>query len=127
MIEHVHLHMTERFIVKRKSKGKLRSPINVNFSSLPSKSEPDDEFNELGEVPFNILIEDTLDEPSKTVAKAAAIALGADPHKDDNETLGIKRRRGRPKKEQIELEICQKRSKDKNNKTEEEQDAYKAK
>lgn len=223
--------MTERFIVKTETtKGKLRSPINAstsnlnNFNSLPSKREPDDEFNELGEVPFNILIEDTLDEPGKTVAKAAAIALGADDdlqnnfdqvnyfsevknncgtkktynseghcnnssHNEssdsentfdgeafmnnilknkNNETINvidsnaskineesrritrsskrerlvyrsskedisersnIKRRRGRPKKgEQVaESEMDRKRSKDKHTKTEEEQDAYKAK
>ncbi|XP_023292609.2 transcription factor grauzone-like [Lucilia cuprina] len=87
MVEHVHRHMTERFIVKTESaKGKRRSPLNVNdlinYSSLPSKREPDDEFNELGEVPFNMLIEDTNDEPGKTVAKAAAIALGAEDSRD---------------------------------------------
>lgn len=87
MVEHVHRHMTERFIVKTESaKGKRRSPMDVNdlinYSSLPSKREPDEEFDELGEVPFNMLIEDTLDEPGKTVAKAAAIALGAEDSHD---------------------------------------------
>ncbi|XP_075156133.1 transcription factor grauzone [Haematobia irritans] len=75
-VECAHRHMTERFnIVKiENSKSKRRSIDDlINFSSLP-KPEPDDnEFD--GEVPFNMLIEDTTDEP---VAKAFAIALGAE-------------------------------------------------
>lgn len=85
MVENAHRHMNERFIVKTENaRTKRRPSINdlIKYSSLPSKREPDDEFDELGEVPFNMLIEDTTDEPGKTVAKAAAIALGADDSHD---------------------------------------------
>lgn len=85
MVENAHRHMTERFIVKTENARIRRRPSMddlINFSSLPSKREPDDEFDELGEVPFNMLIEDTTDEPGKTVAKAAAIALGAEDSRD---------------------------------------------
>ncbi|TMW46070.1 hypothetical protein DOY81_008842 [Sarcophaga bullata] len=87
MVEDSHRHMTERFIVKSESVRAKRRPsldVNnlINYSSLPSKREPDDEFDELGEVPFNMLMDDTTDEPGKTVAKAAAIALGAEDSHD---------------------------------------------
>lgn len=87
MVEDSHRHMTERFIVKSESiRAKRRPSLDVNnlinYSSLPSKREPDDEFDELGEVPFNMLMDDTTDEPGKTVAKAAAIALGAEDSHD---------------------------------------------
>lgn len=85
LVESAHRHMTERFVVKTENAKSKRRPSMtdlINFSSLPSKREPDDEFDELSEVPFNMLIEDTTDEPGKTVAKAAAIALGADDSRD---------------------------------------------
>uniref|UniRef100_A0A1I8Q4Q1 Transcription factor grauzone n=1 Tax=Stomoxys calcitrans TaxID=35570 RepID=A0A1I8Q4Q1_STOCA len=83
MVESAHRHMTERFqIVKTEHAKAKRCSIDddlMNFNSLP-KPEPDDnDFDR--EVPFNMLIEDTTDEP---VAKAFAIALGAEDLRDFN-------------------------------------------
>ncbi|XP_073812645.1 uncharacterized protein isoform X2 [Musca autumnalis] len=75
MVESAHRHMTERFVIKTESAKSKRRSIDdlINFSSLPKHEPVENEFN--GEVPFNILIEDTT-EPERAVQKAAAIALG---------------------------------------------------
>lgn len=80
-IEDAHSRLTENFVVKTENeKSRSRPSLEdlIIFGTVPSKREPNEEFDELGEVPFNMLMDDTSDEPGKTVAKAAAIALGAD-------------------------------------------------
>uniref|UniRef100_A0A1A9ZVK5 LNR domain-containing protein n=1 Tax=Glossina pallidipes TaxID=7398 RepID=A0A1A9ZVK5_GLOPL len=89
-VEEAQRQLSETFLVKIESQTKAKQRHHfleddlIPSSSLPSKRKPDDEFNEINdEVPFDMLMGVASDDRHKTVAKAAAIALGAEEDSHD--------------------------------------------